>query len=335
MKNKLIIALAAVGAAALAAWGGYVFCTQVTIGEEPQLYAMIPVYIILVALGGFFVEMVHEGAHFLFGAMLSMGVKVPKIRLFKSSSVEVFPKGAKGLRARFIITAGAGLFFDFLLIALGVVAFAVPSVTPVLGIMLPYAFYQFVVNVIPTEYAGGKTDGALIVEGFSRNPVSQVLFAVLKIQGLIGAGVPLKEIDESLFLDVPQIAEDELYFIILTQLRFEYYEATGNDPEAYKYFLRYKDLIQYLPSEYRGDSVASKRAKIELEDEAEEMQEEETVTLEEIKAQVEQTAAKPETVEPVEETVEEQPAEEQAEEVTEEQPEEQEQQQQEENKDEE
>lgn len=251
MKDKIITIVAAVGAVALAGWGGYVFCTQINIGDTPQLYALIPVYIILVVLGGFFVEIVHEGAHFLTGAMLGMGVKAPKIRLFKSSSVEVNPKGAKALRVRFVLTAAAGLFFDLLLIILGIIAFAVPSVTPVLGIALPYAFYQFVVNAVPADYSCGKNDGTLVIEGFSRKPESQVLFRVLKIQGLISAGTPMVELDEGLLLDVPQIAEDELYYIILTQLRYEYYLAKGNDNEAYKYFLRYKDLIQYLPSEYK------------------------------------------------------------------------------------
>ncbi|MDE7162805.1 MAG: hypothetical protein K2O44_01845 [Clostridia bacterium] len=273
MKRKfsiIITVVAAVCAVALAAWGGYVFCTQVKVGEEtPELYASIPIFIILIFLGAFLDELIHEGAHFMIGAFCSMGVKAPKIRIFKSSSVEVFPKGAKCLKLRFLLTAGAGLFFDALIIALGIIAFSVKSVPPVLGIGLPYALYSFIVNVVPFEYHSGKTDGLVIWEAIRNDPSSRVMFRILKIQGLVNGGLMLKEVDESLLLDVPQLPEDDLNFIILTQLRYEYYLAKGDDSTAYKYFLRYKDLIQYLPDEYGEEATVRRKVEEEMEDDEE------------------------------------------------------------------
>lgn len=249
MKNKIIITVAAILAVAVAAWGGYAFCTQINI-EDAELYALIPIYIVLLCFGAAISEMIHEGAHFLVGACCSMGVKPPKLRLFKSSSVDIYPSGKKAMKLRFILTAGAGLFFDFLLIALGVISTTVPSVPVLFCIFMPYALYQFIVNVVPTEYSGGKTDGLVIWEVITNKPTAQVMLTVLRIQGMVRGGMRLREIEESTFLDVPQLPEDDLNFIILTQLRYEYYLDVGNDPEAYKYFIRYKDLIQYLPSEY-------------------------------------------------------------------------------------
>lgn len=250
--STVVTVIAAVFAVATAAWGGYVFCTQVKIdGETPALYALIPVYIIVIVLGGFFDELVHEGAHFLVGACCSMGVKPPKIRLFKSSSVDVYPKGAKFMRLRFTLTAAAGLFFDFLIIVLGIIAFAVPSVHPLFGIGLPYALYTFIINAVPMEYGSGKTDGLVIAEVLSRSDSAKVMIAILQVQGLVNGGMLLKEVDEGLLIDLPQLPEDDINFIILTQLRYEYYLAKGDDSTAYKYFLRYKDLIQYLPEEYK------------------------------------------------------------------------------------
>ncbi len=282
----VITVVAAILGAALAAWGGYVFCTQIKIGESQQLYALIPVYIILILLGAFIDEIVHEGAHFLVGAICGMGVKPPKIRIFKSSSVEVFPKGVKAMRLRFILTAAAGLFFDLLIIALGIIALTVPYVTPILALGLPYAFYSFLINVVPLEYGGGKTDGLVVCEAIANKPSAQVMFAVLKVQGMVNGGLLLKEVPENMLLDVPQIQEDDINFIMLTQLRFEYYESKGNDSEAYKYFLRYKELIRYLPGEYTYGSVTAKRAKIKrIEEEKEEEEaQEETLTLEDIKS---------------------------------------------------
>ncbi len=251
-KNSLptvITIVAAVLAIALAVWGGFAFCTQVTIADA-QLYALIPIYVILVVLGAFLDELVHEGAHFLVGAILAMGVKVPKIRIFKSSSVEMYPKGVKGMRLRYILTAAAGLFFDLLIVVLGIIALTAPTVPAFFAVGLPYAFYSFVINVVPLEYGAGKTDGLAVIEAIRNDDSTKVMFAILKVQGLVNGGKLLREVPESMLLDVPQIQEDDVNFIMLTQLRCEYYEAVGNDSEAYKYFLRYKEIIRYLPGEY-------------------------------------------------------------------------------------
>lgn len=249
MKNTVVTSVAATLAVIAAAIGGYFFCTDAMF-DGVELYVTIPVYIILVVLAAFADELVHEGAHLLVGLICLMGVKAPKIRLFKSSSVEVFPYGSRHMRARMAVTAAAGLFFDFLLTVLGVLAIAAPSVPVFLCVVLPYALYTFIINVVPFEYKSGKTDGLVTWELITNKPTAQVLVAILKIQGLQHSGKLMRELDEGLFLDVPQLPEDDINFIILTQLRYEYYLAVGNDSEAYKYFLRYKDLVGYLPVEY-------------------------------------------------------------------------------------
>ncbi|MDE6691709.1 MAG: hypothetical protein K2K04_07040 [Clostridia bacterium] len=289
MKKKslptVITVVAAILAVALAVWGGYVFCTQVTIADA-QLYALIPIYVISIVLGAFIDELVHEGAHFLVGAILSMGVKVPKIRIFKSSSVEMFPKGVKAMRLRFILTAAAGLFFDLLIIALGIIALTVPTVPAFFALGLPYAFYSFVINVVPLEYGAGKTDGLAVLEAIRNDDSTKVMFAILKVQGMVNGGKLLREVPESMLLDVPQIQEDDINFIMLTQLRCEYYEAIGNDSEAYKYFLRYKDIVRYLPDDTTGRQ--NKRAVIEAEEQ--EPDEKETPEIS-VAEQLEQLAA--------------------------------------------
>ena len=254
MKNTVITAVAAVIAVVLAVIGGIMFCTDASFANV-ELYALIPIYIILVIFGAFADDLIHEGAHLLVGLICLMGVKPPKIRIFKSSSVDVFPYGSRHMRARMIATASAGLAFDFLLMTLGIISLAVPSVPVFFCIVLPYAFYAFLINVVPFEYKNGKTDGLVVWELITNKPTAQVMLAILKIQGLQHSGKLLRELDESLFLDVPQLPEDDLNFIIMTQLRYEYYLAVGNDSEAYKYFMRYKDLVGYLPAGYDYDDM--------------------------------------------------------------------------------
>lgn len=250
MKQKLVTAIAAVLAIIFAVVGGYIFCVTTTV--EAELYALIPAYILALLIGIIVEQFVHEGAHFMVGAICKMGVKAPKIRLFKSSSVEVCPKGDKHVKGRFIATVLAGLIFDAMLIVVGILAVAVPSIPVLVGFAGPYSLYSFIINVVPFEYGQGKTDGLVATEVIKNEPSAQVLINILKIQGQLRDGKFMREIDESLLLDVPQLPEDDLNFIILTQLRYEYYLAKDNDSEAYKYFLRYQDLIQYLPSEYKG-----------------------------------------------------------------------------------
>jgi len=253
MKNYIITVIAAICAAVFAAWGGYVFCTTTNI-ENAGLSSLIPFYIILVFLGVFIEEFVHEGAHFLVGSICRMGVKIPKIHLFKSSFVEVYPIGKKCMKARFIATALAGLIFDLMLVALGAIAFSAKTVPAAIGLASPYALYSFIINVCPFEYRQGKTDGLAVWEVILNKPTAQVMLNILRIQGLLRSGVLMSEIDEGLFLDVPQLQEDDLNFIILTQLRYEYYLAKGDDSEAYKYFVRFQQLVEYLPSEIKEKS---------------------------------------------------------------------------------
>ena len=254
MKKTVVTVVGAVIAVILAAVGGFLFCTDASFANV-ELYALIPIYIILVVLGAIACDLIHEGAHLLVGVICLMGVKPPKIRFFKSSSVEVFPYGSKHMKGRMIATTVAGLVFDFLLIVLGVFSLAIPSVPVFFCIVLPYAFYSFLINVAPFEYKSGKTDGLVVWELISNKPTAQVMLAILKIQGLQHSGKLLRELDEGLFLDVPQLPEDDVNFIILTQLRYEYYLAVGNDSEAYKYFMRYKDIAGYLPAEYDYDDM--------------------------------------------------------------------------------
>ena len=254
MKHTVTTTVAAITAILLAAVGGYAFCTDAVFAEI-ELYVLIPIYVILVFLAAFIDDLIHEGAHIIVGLICLMGPKPPKIRIFTSSSVEVFPYGSRHMRARMAVTAAAGLVFDFLLVALGVISVTVPSVPAFFCVVAPYAAYSFIINVVPFEYKSGKTDGLVVWELITNKPTAQVMVAILKIQGLQHSGKLLRELDEGLFLDVPQLPEDDVNFIILTQLRYEYYLAVGNDSEAYKYFMRYKDLVGYLPAEYDIDDL--------------------------------------------------------------------------------
>lgn len=158
------------------------------------------------------------------------------------------------MRLRMILTASAGVSINLACVAIGIISILVPQVPATLCVLLPYSAYLFLLNAVPAELSGGKNDGMIVWELLTLSDSAKVMLVILRIQGSIRSGIKLEEIPEAMLFEVPQLPEDDINFIILTQLRYEYYLAVGNDSEAYKYFMRYKDLIKYLPSEYKKSS---------------------------------------------------------------------------------
>lgn len=250
MKSKVIFWCALAVSLGLAALCGYAFCTRVTFGSG-GLESLIPAYILLLFLSIILGDLFHEGAHLLVGTCCKMGVKPERYRPFRTSSVNVFPHGGRCMRGRMIATASAGVLVNLACAVLGITALCVNSVPAAFCVLLPYSAYLFIVNAVPDDRNGAKNDGMIVWELITRSDSAKVLLAILRIQGMVRSGTQLKDIPEEFFLNVPQLPEDDINFIILTRLRYEYYLGRGNDSEAYKYLMRYNDLIEYLPAEYR------------------------------------------------------------------------------------
>ncbi len=258
MKSKIIFWSSLIISLALAVVCGYIFCTRVTF-ENSGLESVIPAYIVLLFLSIIFSDLVHEGAHLIVGLICGMGIKPDKYRIFRTSSVNVFPKGSKGMRARMIATTSAGLIANLLCLVLGITGCCLPEYFAVFSVLLPYSVYIVLINAVPDQRNGAKNDGCLLFELITGADSARVMLQILRIQGMVRSGTKLSEVPEAMFFEVPQLPEDDLNFIILTQLRCEYYTQRGNDSEAYKYFLRFQDLIQYLPSEYVQSAPSHKK----------------------------------------------------------------------------
>lgn len=254
MKSKIIFWSALVISLGLAVAAGYVFCTRPAI-EGAALSTLIPAYILLAFLSIIFGDLVHEGAHLIVGLCCRMGIRPDKYRIFRTSSVNVYPFGARAMRGRMIATSVAGIVINFACFALGLMAVCIPQMPALFGVLLPYSAYLLILNAIPDYRNGAENDGMMVWELIKKSDSALVMLQILRIQGLVRAGTPMKEVPEEMFFSVPQLPEDDINFIILTQLRYEYYLECGNDSEAYKFFLRYKDLIQYLPSEYVEEPI--------------------------------------------------------------------------------
>lgn len=204
----------------------------------------IPVWVAMIAAIPV-ASLLHELGHMLFGAMCGIKTK-PRFSLFGSSSCALMPQKENKIKSRVLFTAYGGAVVNLLivvacgsLIALGVV--------PVwLSVLIPANAYICILNYIPAHYSSGKSDGLIIVEVMNERDEGKVLLSVLTVQAQILNGKPIQEVDEKLLFDLPQIREDEQSFIALTELRYEYMKATGNEEEAQKY----KERFNQLKNEY-------------------------------------------------------------------------------------
>lgn len=266
MKSKIIFWSSLVLSLVLAVVSGYVFCTRSFI-EGAGLESLVPAYIVLLFLSIFFGDLVHEGAHLLVGVCCRMGIRPDKYRIFRTSSVNVYPKGTRCMRARMIATSVAGIAVNLACLLLGVIALCVQSVPSLFCVLAPYSAYIFLINAIPDDRNGAKNDGMLVWELITKADSAEVMLQILRIQGMVRTGTKLADVPEGMFYEIPQLPEDDINYIILTQLRYEYYLERGNDSEAYKYFNRFKGLIQYLPSEYAEQSRTSGKPRNKAKDE--------------------------------------------------------------------
>ena len=208
---------------------------------ELELLA-IPVWVaMIVAIP--LASLLHELGHMLFGAMSGIKSK-PHFNILGSSSCSLIPKKDDKIKARVLLTAYGGVTVNLLVV---IVCGALISlgVAPVwLSVLIPANAYICALNFIPAHYFSGKSDGLLIVEVMDERDEGKVLLAVLTVQAQILNGKPVEEVDESLLFDLPQIREDDQSFIALTELRYEYMKAKGNDTEAQKYKERFEQLKQ-------------------------------------------------------------------------------------------
>lgn len=188
-----------------------------------------------------FSSLMHELGHMLFGAICKIKA-VPKFKIFGSSCCKLIPNTDKKLKWRLIFTAEGGLIINFLLFGLGLAAVSYDVIPVWLSFLMPANVYLFILNGMPVEFGGGKTDGLVSLELLNENDNAKVMLAVLKVQAQVLGGKPIEEVEERLLFDLPQIREDDINFIALTELRYQYCAAKGETEKAEKYKSRFEEL---------------------------------------------------------------------------------------------
>ena len=209
----------------------------------PQVYGWWTAAIIAGAVLAFPLSVVlHEFGHMLFGALVKIKA-VPSFKIFGSSSCKIIPKTDKNLKRRIIFTALGGLIVNFALVVFSIIAMIDAVGLPFwASVFFPSCWYLTALNALPYTYGEGKTDVAVICELVQDEPSSKVMLAVLTVQARVLNGTPIEQIDKELLFGVPQIQEDDPAFISLTELRYEYFKAKGEEEQAEKFKTRFEEL---------------------------------------------------------------------------------------------
>lgn len=238
MKARVISGLALISALAVIIYGCY------RVYSEYQFWVFC-VYFVAVICGVPLCSVLHEAGHMLFGACVKIKAipKFTSLRKFMgAASCEIKPETGKNLKGKIIFTAIGGLFVNFVFVVLGVIAFCVPAVPVYLSAFTGFSLYLFILNALPLNLYYGKTDGLVICELIKNEDTAKVMIAVLTIQAQVLNGKPFEKLDEKLLFDLPQLPEDDINFISLTQLRYEYFNARGDSEQAEKYLRRFVEL---------------------------------------------------------------------------------------------
>ena len=206
---------------------------------EYELWALAAYAAMIIALP--FSSIMHELGHMLFGAFVKIKA-VPKFTVFGSSRCKLVPKTDKNLRFRLCFTTVGGLAVNFIFCIVGILPFFCEQLPYWLMVFLPASIYLFLMNCYPVVFANGKTDGLVCSDLLHNTDVGKVMLAVLTVQAQVLNGKPIEEVDEKLLFDLPQIQEDDQAFISLTELRYEYFKAKGDDDKAQLWKTRFEEL---------------------------------------------------------------------------------------------
>ncbi len=172
----------------------------------------------------------------------------------EAGSVELIAKTTEHLSSHFAAVTVAPLIATLVLTLVGVVPFFVPKlpfqVFCTWVMLLPIGAYSFLGNALPMKSGGVNNDGAVLLELKKDTASAKVLLSLMSIQSELFNGKTPGEIDEKLYFDLPQLPEDDLYFIMLSDARYNYYLDKQDYASAHSVCERLQTLVDYMPKSY-------------------------------------------------------------------------------------
>lgn len=164
---------------------------------------------------------------------------------------EMVPTTTDNMAIRYKKMTRGGIWISLIFAMVGAVALFFPKIPLALyciwAMFLPIGLYYFFGNILPMTSGKIRNDGAVLLGLRRLDDVSKVTLSLLQIQAESFNGKTPSEIDEKLLFDLPQLAEDELTFIMLLDARYNYYLDKKDYENVVKVSDRLATLLDYMP----------------------------------------------------------------------------------------
>lgn len=167
---------------------------------------------------------------------------------------EMIPTMQDGVEKGFYAMTLGGFIGSVIVTLLGVPALFITTLPEwlfMLWVMLiPIGIYFIFGTILPCSTEGILNDGGVLYHFKKQTDNSKVMVNLLKIQASLYCGKTPSEVDESLYFDLPQLAEDNPNFALLLNARYAYYLDKKDYEGAKQTTKRLLSLEEYLPKEY-------------------------------------------------------------------------------------
>ena len=252
-----------------------------TYSEKHSIIMIGIVILICWLISAFFCDLFHEVGHLLFGLCndfafnsLHIGfiniyrkqgrlsVTIKPIFISIAGCIEMLPKNSKNLHVRFRRMVFGGLLFSFILALGSTLCFAFFPRLPFIAYVFtctiwPYSVHLLFCNLLPQESNDQLySDGAMYWGLLRKDASCLTTVNVLAVEGYMYAGRSPAEIGKELYFGLPQLSEDDLNFMILTDYRLMYFLDAGQLDHALAASDRLNSILCYIPIYYYRDIAA-------------------------------------------------------------------------------
>ena len=218
-------------------------------------------HIVIGLICGFRFNSMRVGCFYLYRDEGKLRIAARRLPESLAGATEMLPKNANNLHDKYLAVVCGGLAFSLLFLAgaelvLDFYKYMPFAVYALVCTSLPYAFHIFFYNVLPFNDDNLDTDGAMLKGLIKKEPSYLTAVNILAIEAYLYQGLTPAEIDKELYFGAPQLPEDDLNFILLTNYRLSYYIDAGDRESAAKACTRLENLLEYVPQYYRNDILA-------------------------------------------------------------------------------
>ena len=224
-------------------------------------------------IAGFLCALFHELGHFIAGRKNGFKFSSMVVWFFKlkkdagklkfgftmlgvqAGYTEMVPSVEEGIDKRLINMTNGGIIASFITLILGIPPLFLTSYLSVWAyaiwsMLLTMGAYYFLGTALPATEENTLNDGAVVYNIIKKTDTSKVMVNLLRIQANLYQGKRPFEIDEKLYFDLPQLREDDIYFSLLLNARYQYYLDKKDYKNAQKCCERLLTLEEYLPVGY-------------------------------------------------------------------------------------